>query len=652
MIYPQLLLDTHEELIVDLFAGGGGASTGIEKATGRQVDVAVNHCENAVAMHRANHPQTHHERKGIEEVCPLEATKGRDVGLLWASPDCTYFSKARGGKPIRKEDEQQRALAWIITRWTGQVQPRVVMMENVEEFTGWGPLIAKRDPKTGRCYKRVRCGTKKNGEPKYRREVAAPGERVPIEKQCLIPDPDHMGERFAQFVAKLERQGYEVDWRELKACDYGAPTTRKRFFLIARCDGEPIRWPEPTHAPRGSMAVKSGRKKPYRSAASCIDWDRPMASIFLTNEEAKEWKHEHGKSRAPNRPLAENTMRRIARGFWRYVVTADEPFVVPEMEKLSFISTYYGGPRRGDARGSQLEEPMRTQGTENRHALVTAQMQAYYGGETGGNGADAPLRTVTVKDRQALVCAYLTQNYGGFYDGDGRGMLSPVSTVTKSGSHRSLVAANLLKLRGTSTDADVGEPLHTVSAGGTHHALAVAHMSPMYNAKNGEVRAAALQEPLHTVTASPRHSLVAAHLMTNTSGHSGARLEEPLPTVATGGHHALVASLLQKYCGDRGSVDDYLTPEGFVAVEVAGQTYVVADIYMRMLQPRELYRANGFHDGHIIDWGIDDNGDRVVFPKYVKVGLCGNAVPSQWPEALVNENMPRFAARPELALAA
>src|SRR5690625_2512352 len=286
-IYSQLLLDIHDELIVDLFAGGGGASCGIEMATGRQVDVAVNHDAAAVAMHQINHPQTRHEIADVFEVCPRVVTKGRPVGLLWASPDCTYHSKARGGKPMRDKNRKRRSLAWVVTRWAGQVRPRVIMLENVEEFADWGPLVGPHD--------------------------------------ALRPCPKRRGKTFRRWVRSLERHGYEVEWRELRACDYGAPTIRKRLFVIARCDGEPIVWPEPTHGP--------GTGRRYRSAAECIDWDEPMLSIFATREEAKEWARAHRRSGrkmgTPVRPLADATMRRIARGVKRYVLKDPKPFIVP-----------------------------------------------------------------------------------------------------------------------------------------------------------------------------------------------------------------------------------------------------------------------------------------------------------------------------------
>lgn len=352
MIYPQMLLDLNRELVVDLFAGGGGASTGIEMALGRHVDIAVNHDPAALAMHEMNHPQTYHDRSDVFEVDPYAITQGRPVGLLWASPDCTFFSKALGGKPIRSAEKKRRALAWVVKRWGGQVNPRVIMMENVEEFQEWGRLIGPPDN--------------------------------------LRPCPRRKGARFRRLVRDLERMDYRVEWREHRACDYGAPTIRKRLFLIARCDGRPIVWPEPTHGP--------GARKPYRTAAECIDWSIPMLSIFATPEEAREWARKHGVG-TPRRPLVEATMRRLARGVIRYVIEDPAPFIV-------------------DMR-------------------------------PGG-------------DRRERVVAFLAQNNGGFYDGAGRSLRDPMSTVLNTGSHQSLVVVFLQKYYGQGTGQRLDEPMHTI----------------------------------------------------------------------------------------------------------------------------------------------------------------------------------------------
>ena len=341
-VNPDVPLNFGGELIVDLFAGGGGASMGIEWALGRSPDIAVNHDPQAVRMHQVNHPHTKHYCESVFNVSPQEVCGGRPVGYLWMSPDCTHYSKARGKKPVSK---RVRGLAWVGKRWAATVRPRVIFLENVEEFKSWGPLV------------RVN------------------GEWHPCKKRS--------GRTFRNFVRELNRLGYVVDWQEMRACDYGAPTIRKRLFLVARCDGEPIQWPQPTHGDPKMEAVKGGALYPWRTAAECIDWSIPCPSIF----ERK-------------RPLAENTLRRIARGIQRYVIDNPEPFIVPIQHYNgrnpahsikqplrtvtaypkggSFalvapsISTYYGPKAGNHHRGQELTEPLRTQTTENRHALQAA----------------------------------------------------------------------------------------------------------------------------------------------------------------------------------------------------------------------------------------------------------------------------------------
>lgn len=365
------------ELIVDNFAGGGGASTGIEMATGRPVDIAINHDPAAITMHRANHPDTEHYCESVWDVDPREVTRGRPVALCWLSPDCTHFSKAKGGKP---RDKNIRGLAWVALRWAATVRPRVIILENVEEFQEWGPLD-------------------KNG--------------YPIETQ--------KGRTFRTFINALRRQGYEVDWRELRACDYGAPTIRKRFFLIARSDGHPIVWPAPTHGDPKSPAVRAGRLKPWQTAAEIIDWSLPCPSIFDSSDEIL---RKYG-IRAV-RPLAENTLRRIGLGVWKFIVNNSEPFIAP----VSWQAGEHSGPvaaflakyhteTTANPRGQTLDRPLLTQDTSNRFALITANLQlaeepnpdadrvyafliAYYGSSIG-HGLDEPLGTVVTKDRFGLV---------------------------------------------------------------------------------------------------------------------------------------------------------------------------------------------------------------------------------------------------------
>ena len=329
----QLRLDIHSEIIIDNFAGGGGASTGIELALGRRVDVAINHDPDAIRMHTANHPETEHYCESVWDVDPRTVKPGRPIGLLWLSPDCKHFSKAKGGKPVEKKI---RGLAWVALRWAAIRQPRVIMLENVEEFVTWGPLVEGPDGK-------------------------------------MRPCPKRKGREFNAFKNALQRHGYAVEFRELRACDYGAPTIRKRLLLIARRDGLPIIWPAKTHGDPKSDAVKNGNLKPWRTAAECIDWSLPCPSIFERT-----------------RPLADATLRRIAKSIMRYVVNAAEPFIVP--------LTHHGADRR---RGLETPLPTVTAGGTH-HAEVRAFLIKYYGTDQDPR-LEEPLHTVTTKDRYGLV---------------------------------------------------------------------------------------------------------------------------------------------------------------------------------------------------------------------------------------------------------
>lgn len=348
-------IDLLREIIVDNFAGGGGASTGIELATGLNVDIAINHDPDAIAMHKANHPETEHYCESVWDVDPKKVCAGRPVGLCWFSPDCKHFSKAKGGKPV---DKNIRGLAWVAVRWAATVRPRVIMLENVEEFRTWGPLT-----KEGR------------------------------------PDPARKGQTFRVFVRALKKEGYEVDFRELRACDYGAPTSRKRFFMIARCDGRPITWPEPTHGDPKELNVQLGLKKPWRTAAECIDWSISCKSIFNRK-----------------RPLAENTLRRIAKGIRKFVIENSNPFVV-ENHKVTIpfeqdssngnsLAVAFMKKIFGTSIGSDLQESVPTITATGQHlGKVQAFLLKYYGQGTGQSIME-PLGTVTSRDRFGLVEVY------------------------------------------------------------------------------------------------------------------------------------------------------------------------------------------------------------------------------------------------------
>ena len=430
------------KLFVDNFAGGGGASTGIEMATGISVDIAINHDPEAIRMHKANHPSTKHYCENVWAVDPVEACNGHPVALAWFSPDCKHFSKAKGGKP---KDKNIRGLAWVALRWAGLVRPDVTMLENVEEFKTWGPLNRRHHPIKAK-----------------------------------------QGVTFEKFVSQLEDLGYKVEHRELVAADYGAPTMRKRFFLIARCDGKPIVWPEPTHGPADSEAVKAGLLKPYVGAYTQFDFSLPCPSIFDTAEEIKE---KYG-IRAV-RPLAPKTMERIARGLKKFVIDNAEPFIVPigygerkgqeprvhdiKNPLPTIVSSgkhylcapsliqYHSETSKDEVRGQAIENPIMTVDGSNRYGLVTSFIQKYYGGNYQGNGSDIkePLHTITTLERNAMCAATLIQMNNHC---DGRDVREPIPTITAGDGHFGEVRAFLIKYYGQGTGQDIKEPLDTVTA--------------------------------------------------------------------------------------------------------------------------------------------------------------------------------------------
>ena len=417
MLTPQFILDINDEIIIDNFAGGGGASTGIEMALGRHVSIAINHDPKAVAMHAANHPQTEHYCESVWEVNPREVMPGRKVGLLWLSPDCKHHSKAKGGKPVEKGI---RGLAWIALRWAAIRKPRVIMLENVEEFRHWGPLVTDSEGKSRPCAKR-------------------------------------RGREFNSFKNALSRHGYEVEHKELRACDYGVPTIRNRLFLIARCDGQPIVWPEPTHGDPKSEAVKSGKLLPWATAADCIDWSIPCPSIFLSSKEAKVI--------GVKRPLVDATLRRVAKGMMRYVINSDDPFIITMAHGEG-----EGKTKRWGAGVRDIKKPIPTITASGGYGVVTPFISTYYGAknenEVRGIRMDEPLHTQTTENRHAVVSAFLAKNYTGVIGSD---VKRPIGTVT-SIDHHSVVASNLVKLRGDNVGQATDSPLAVISAGGTHHA--------------------------------------------------------------------------------------------------------------------------------------------------------------------------------------
>lgn len=545
-----------DEIIVDNFAGGGGASTGIELACGRPVTIAINHDPDAILLHRTNHPYTEHLQASVWDVDPVEVCKGRPVGLAWFSPDCKHFSKAKGAALV---DRNIRGLAWIVLRWAGTVRPRVIMLENVEEFQTWGP---------------VRKGK-------------------PVKAKA--------GQTFLRWKQQLSALGYKIEHRELVAADYGAPTTRKRFVLVARCDGKPIVWPARTHAPRNSEEVKSGKLKPWRSAAEIIDWSLPSYSIFDTKEQIKE---KYGVNAI--RPLADNTMKRVIRGVDKHTLKSAAPFIVQQKfnnlaqninNPLSTITSVgahelvnpviapnliqYHTEKDGEiARTADLQKPIPTIDAANRHGLVTAQLVEYYGNGQSV-GVSEPLHTVTSHDRDALALAHIQKFYGGVV---GSECTDPLPTVTAI-DHNALCAAHVVKFKGQELGTSPAEPLPTITAQSCAGGYA-------------ECRS----------------------LLVKVDSCQGL------------GHWPKIRALLNQHCGYQ------LQEDEIILLIIRGVAYFIADILLRMLTPRELYNAMGFPPDYIID--VDHLGK--PYPKSKQVARCGNAVCPPLAEAMVRANLPEW----------
>ncbi|MBX5112705.1 DNA cytosine methyltransferase [Rhizobium lentis] len=641
-------------MTVVLFAGMGGGCDGLEDA-GFHVHLAVNHDPLAIAMHEKRHPHTRHLRCDVFEVDPIEATRGRGVRILHASPDCTHFSVAKGSKPVSK---RRRSLAWVIPRWAGQVRPEVITMENVQEIKTWGPLICKRDKKTGRAMRR-------DGS------VAAKGERIPLEEQWLIPDPRHKGRIWRAWLRHMEGIGYSFDHRVLVCADYGMPTIRKRFFGVARADGGPIYWPERTHAPRDK--AKALGLKPWVGAHTIIDWSLPVKSIF-----------------GRKKPLADATLRRIARGVMRYVVNANKPFIVP--------ITHAGGDRV-----HAVDEPLRTLTTAHRGELmVVAPVVAGVGGRMGQSAersVEEPMQTVTTKADAVLASVHLStmrnaQKPFGAAD-------EPLHTVTAGGAGISLVAATMIQAGNGEHEGqvarclDIENPIGTQTAGGQRQAVVAAYLAQ----HNSDPRADGTVEfrsgrevadPLATVTVSHQQAVVAAFLAQHNTGVVGHSAEEPLSTMTTGGvrgqtqqgvvaaaltrlrgndkdgqdichplptqtcgggHEMLIMPFLQAYYGggtEGGRADEPLRAltgkarHGLVTVQVNGQTMVITDICMRMLDPLEGAAAHGFDPksfDHVIEF-TDEKGRHVKRkPTKTELGhLVGNSVPKKMIQLLAECN--------------
>lgn len=560
------------ELIVDNFAGGGGASTGIEMATGKSVDIAINHDPEAIRMHKANHPGTRHYCENVWNVNPLEVCKGRPVGLAWFSPDCKHFSKAKGGKP---KDKNIRGLAWVALRWAGLVRPRVIMLENVEEFKTWGPL-----------------------------------------NRSHRPIKSKQGATFNKFVSQLKALEYEVEFRELTAADYGTPTMRKRFFLIARCDGQPIIWPEPTHGPADSEEVKAGLLKPYAGAYTQLDFTLPCPSIFDTAEEIKE---KYG-IRAV-RPLAPKTMERIARGLKKFVIDNAEPFII-QVNHTGSKSDYC----------SSMNKPLKVITSKHGFGVVEPYIIPIGYGEKKGqkprvHDAEKPLPTIVGNSKHYLCEPKLK------LVGEDAGIAEPVLTP--------YIMCNSMNNVG----AGVKGGLPTITTGNRNYLISPTLIQYHSETSESEVRGQAIENPIMTVDSSNRYGLVTSFLSKFYRTGTGQDVREPLHTVTTSqGHFGEVRAFLIKYYGEgtgqdiKAPLDTVKTKDRFGLVTIAGVDYQIADIGLRMLEPKELYGCQGFPGDYIID--RDYTGKS--YPRSEQVCRCGNAVCPPIPAALVKANLPEL----------
>ena len=585
-------LSLFDTIFIDEFAGGGGASTGIEMATGHPVDIAINHDESAIMMHKCNHPYTQHYREDVWAVDPLTATRGRPVRLIWFSPDCKHFSKAKGAALV---DKKIRGLAWVVLRWAAAVKPDVIMLENVEEFTTWGP---------------VRKGK-------------------PVKKKS--------GQTYQKWLHQLSDLGYEIDTKILCAADYGAPTIRKRFCLVARCDGKPIVFPERTHAPRNSEDVRSGKCKPWRSAAEVIDFSLPTYSIFESKDEIKE---KYGVR--VQRPLKPKTLRRIAKGIDKFVIKSADPFIVPIgygerkgqaprthdiREPLPTVVSsskhYYSEPKmtpyimsnNENNNPRDLRDPVPTLTTGNRNYYVAPTVIQYHSEQTEkevrGQGLNTPLNTLDGSNRYGLAAVHLTQYFSG--EGHYHSVNEPLKTLT-SMDREAPVAAYLTEYYGNARDGiDVNEPMQTICSH-DREALTAVHLAHFKGKDKGQHPA----DPMMTVTASDGQFAMIKTRIIKWDGQTNLYYWEQ------------VRSLLNEYCGYQLADDEVLL------LWINGAWYFISDIGLRMLTPREQYSAQGFPNDYVID--RDCYGNKISRAKQVE--KCGNSVSPPMAEALVRANLP------------
>jgi DNA (cytosine-5)-methyltransferase 1 len=756
----QLQLDLHSQLIVDLFAGGGGVSVAMEEAWGRSPDIAVNHSDDALSMHRVNHPQTRHFIADVFEVDPRGATQGRQVGWLHLSPDCTHFSQASGGQP---RDKQIRGLAWVGKRWAGQVRPVRISLENVKQILQWCPLIAKRDPKTGRVLQRTEIyqKTKRGIKTIQTWRPAEKGEVTPVQDQYLIPNPKKLGQTWKQYEKAYKAMGYRIEYKVIRAADRGGHTTRERLIMLAFCDDQPIIWPEATH-----FKNHPDPEKRWRPAHECLDFSLECKSIFNRKKD-----------------LASNTMKRIAKGIVKFVLNSPEPFIVPiahyngrdaaqsAQEPLRTVmaatkggefavvdstlvapslvtATHHGADRIHDVAGSI---PTVT-GANRGEIMLSAPVLAKFRHDSPGSPVTAPVPTVTAGGNMArdagaahalgLISPVMVQaghgegTPGGVQRwGDGsRDVRDPIGTVMATGSSQSVAAATLVGIGGpeyagkpASVDQPLGtlmtenhrgiacaymmqandgynttfgkemtEPVSPVTASGSQQQLVTAHLATLRN--NCDV--GDLLDPVSVVAAQGQHhGLVAATMVTNTTHHTPTDLTEPAPTLLTGNHQYLASAFLKTYYTDEanrsremtdpaatittenriGVVECKLSPEqeagalrvaafliefyseggqwndlrdpmntlttrermALVTVHIKGVPYVIVDIGLRMLTPRELFNAQDFPQSYVIDYGHDGR----KFTVTDKVKMCGNSVDPKMLIDIFKANAPQLGVR-------
>ena len=619
-----------DDIYVDNFAGGGGASTGIELATGQPITIAINHDESAIMMHKRNHPFTEHYQEDVWMIDPREVTKGRHVRLAWFSPDCKHFSRAKGAALV---DKHIRGLAWIVLKWAGLVRPDVIMLENVPEFVTWCPVRKGR----------------------------------PVKKKT--------GQTFKRWKSQLEALGYVIDTRNLCAADYGAPTIRTRFCLIARCDGKPIQFPEPTHAPADSLAVKSGRLKPWRAAAEIIDWSLPCYSIFESKETIK---NKYGARVV--RPLRPNTQRRIAKGLDKFVLKSAKPFIVP---------IGYGERAGQEPRTHDIEQPLSTVVSSTKQYVCKPEMTPYIVTNNGNNvphSVEEPLPTITTGNRNLLLSPSLAPFIAQHkYNNVAQDIQNPLSTVTAVGAHE-LITPSLIQYHSEQRDSeargqDLSQPLRTVDAA-NRYGLSAVHLTQYFS---GEGHYHSVEEPLATITSMEREGVTAAYLSEwYGTARDGLPVDKPLATITSKDREALTVAHIAHFKGqDKGqspseplmtitqcdgqfaevittvikydSTEDtslgfwpairnllneyceyHLGDDELLLMEIDGVQYYLADIGLRMLSPRELYDAMGFPHDYIID--KDSNGNKIK--RADQVARCGNAVCPAISEALVKANLP------------